>query len=77
MFICNDPVLKKYLSKRLLPPDAIVMALVETLEEKYHQCAMANIYNPATFFKATYNHEKKVLTHGVTRKGMKGILSFI
>ena len=38
---------------------------------------MDNLYNSATFFKAAYNHEKKVLTHGVTRKLMIGILSCI
>ena len=38
---------------------------------------MENIYNSATFFKSDYNHENKVLTNGVTRKVMRGILPCI
>ena len=37
---------------------------------------MDNIYNSATFFKAAYNHEKK-LPRGVMREVMRGILSWI
>ena len=53
--ICNDPVSKKYLTKRLSSLDAIVMELFDTEAEKKYQCAMDNIYNSATFFKAAYN----------------------
>ena len=59
------------------PLDARVMAIFDTVQEKNHQLAMDNLYNSATFFKAAYNHEKKVLTHGVTRKLMIGILQCI
>ena len=34
---------------------------------------MDNLYNSIAFFKAGYNHKKKVLCHGVTRMGMQGI----
>ena len=50
-----------------------VMEIFDTEEEKHHKPAMYSLYNQANFFKASYNNEKKVLTHGVTRKGTRGI----
>ena len=55
------------------PLDPRVMYLFDTIEENHYQYTMDNIYNSATFFKAVYNHEKKLPTHGVTRKIMRGI----
>ena len=49
------------------------MALFDSLKDKYHQCAMDNLYNSATFCKKAYNHPQKVLVHGVARKGMRGV----
>jgi hypothetical protein len=49
------------------------MALFDTLEDKYHHCGMDNLYNSAAFCKAGYTHPNKVLIHGVTRKGGRGI----
>jgi len=34
---------------------------------------MDNLYNSTAFCKAAYNHNNKVLCHGVTRKGGRGI----
>eukprot|EP00957_Ditylum_brightwellii_P084676 6438645-Ditylum_brightwellii.AAC.1 len=34
---------------------------------------MDNLYNSASFCRADYNHEPKVLCHGVARKGGRGI----
>eukprot|EP00957_Ditylum_brightwellii_P149143 11357731-Ditylum_brightwellii.AAC.1 len=45
----------------------------EFLKHEHHQYAMDNLYNSASFYRAAYNHEKKVLCHGVTRKGGRGI----
>ena len=52
---------KKYWSKNLLPLDAIVMALLDTVEGKHHQCKLDHIYKSANFFEAANNHEKKYL----------------
>ena len=73
IFMCNDTVSKIYLAKSLSLLDVRVMALFDTVQEKHHQCAMYNLYKSATIFKAAYNHEKKGLTHGVTRKVIRGI----
>ena len=59
------------------PLDARVMSLFDTVEEKYHQRDMDNIYKSNAFFKAEYNHKKKVLTRGVRSKVSRGILPFI
>ena len=34
---------------------------------------MDNLYNSATFCKRAYMHKNKVLVHGVTRKGKRGL----
>ena len=69
----NDPALKKYLRQGLSLLHSRVMALFDSLEDEHHQCAMDNLYNSATFCRAAHNHENKVLCHGVTRKGGRGI----
>ena len=38
---------------------------------------MENLYNSAVFCKKAFNHKFKVLCHGVTRKGMRGIPSSV
>ena len=55
------------------PLHARVMALFDTLEEKYHHAGFDNLYNSASFCRASYNHNKNVLCHGVTRTGGQGI----
>ena len=49
------------------------MTLFDTLPDRNHICAMDNLYNSATFFRQAYTHEKRVMVHGVMRKGMRGI----
>ena len=34
---------------------------------------MYNLYNSAEFCRAAYNHTRKIICQGVTRKGMRGI----
>ena len=52
IFMCNDPLSKTYLAKRMLSLHAIVMAFFDTVEEKHHKCAMNNIYKSDAFFRA-------------------------
>jgi hypothetical protein len=73
IFMRNDPAPKEYTSKGLSPLHSRVMALFDTVKDDHHQCAMDNLYNSVAFCKAAVNHSKKVLCHGVTRKGMRGI----
>ena len=49
------------------------MSLFESLADKFHLCGMDNLYTSAHFCKAAYQHEKKVLIHGVARKGGLGV----
>ena len=67
----NDPAPRKY--SAYSPLHARVMALFDSLEEKYHHAGFDNLYNSASFCRASFNHNKKVLCHGVTRKGGRGI----
>ena len=69
----NDPAPKKYLRQGLLLLHSRVMALFDLVDEDHHQCAMDNVYNSATFCRAAYNHENRVLCHGVTRNRGRGI----
>ena len=73
VYMRNDPAPRKYLKEGLSPLHARVMALYDSVEDQNHHCAMDNLYNSAAFCKAAYNHEKRVLVHGVTRKGMRGL----
>ena len=45
IFICNDPLEKTYLAKRMLPLHSRVMDFFGTVDEKHHQCAIYNLYN--------------------------------
>ena len=72
-FFRNEPAPVEYKRQGMSPLHSRVMSLFDSLEENYHQCAMDNLYNSVNFCKRAYNHEKKVLVHGVTRKGMRGI----
>ena len=69
----NDPAIKNYLKQGLSPLHSRVMELFDALKDSYHHCTMDNLYNSAAFFRAAYNHTKKILCQGVTRKGMHGI----
>ena len=75
IFMCNDPSPKKNLAKKMLQLHARVMAFFDTMEEKHHQCAMYNLYNSDCFFQDSVQSREKLLSRGVTRKGMRGILS--
>ena len=57
----------------MFPLDARAMTLFDTVEGKHHQYAMDDLYKSVTYFEAVYNQERKVLTHGVMRKGIRGI----
>ena len=69
----KDPAPEEYLKKGLSPLHSCTMALFDTLKDENHQCAMDNLYNSAAFCLAAVNHKFKVLCHGVTRKGGRGI----
>ena len=71
-YMRNDPPPKKH-SSTLSPLHARVMALYDTLKEKFHHIGFDNLYNSAAFCRASFLHPKKPLVHGVTRKGMRGI----
>lgn len=77
VFFRNDPAPKEYLSWGLSPLHSRVMKLFDSVSAKYHHCTMDNLYNSTKFCKASYNHPKKVLCAGVTRKGMRGIPSCV
>ena len=47
------------------------------MKEKFHHIGFNNLYNSTAFGRASFLHEKKLLVHGVTRKGMRGIPSCV
>jgi hypothetical protein len=53
------------------------MALFDTLTDEYHHCGMDNLYNSVNFCKAGFANRNKVLIHGVTRKGGRGLPSSV
>lgn len=68
VYMKNDPAPPKYLKQGLSSLHSRLMALSDSVEDEYHHCAMNSLYNSAAFCKAVFNHEKKVMCHGVTRK---------
>ena len=73
VYMRNDPAPRQYIRMGLSPLHSRVMSLFDACKDKYHRCAMDNLYNSAAFCRAAYNHPMKVLCHGVTRKGGRGI----
>ena len=73
----NHPAPPKYLKMKLSPPHSRVMALFDSLTDRNHICAMDNLYNSATFCRVSFTHEKRVMVHGVARKGMRGVPSSV
>ena len=73
----NDPAPVKYLKEGMSPLHSRVLSLFDALEDDYHHCAMDNLYNSAAFCRAAVNHPRKVLCHGVTRKGGRGLPSCV
>ena len=73
----NDPAPKNYLKKGLSPLHPRVMALFDMVPNKHHQCAMDNLYNSTVFHKAAFNHKNKLLCHGITRLGARGVPPYV
>jgi hypothetical protein len=48
------------------------MWLFDSLLDDHHQIGMDNLYNSAAFCRAAFLHLRKVLCHGVVRKGGRG-----
>ena len=47
--------------------------MFDYVKYELHPCAMDNMYNSTYFCGYGYNHKKKLLCHGVTRKVQCGI----
>ena len=71
----NPP--KKYIDQGLSPLHARLMFLFDSMEDKYHECGVDNLYMSAKFARDAYMHENKIKLHGVTRKSGRGLPSFV
>jgi hypothetical protein len=74
-FTGNEPPPGKYISQGHSPLHfQVLLWLFDSLKDDHHHCGMDNIYNSAKFCCASYyEHDRKVLCHGVARKGLRGI----
>ena len=72
-YMRNEPAPTKYTSKGFSPLHSRVLSLFDSLKDDHHHCGMDNLYNSAKFCRAAYQHDRRVLCHGVTRKGGRGI----
>ena len=73
----NDPSNEEYTKTGLSPSHSRVMKLFDSVEDDYHVYGMDRLYNYLTFLKRVWNHKSKLKVHGVTRKGMRGILGCV
>lgn len=69
----NEPPPRQYKKEGFSPLHSRVLALFDNLHDEYHRCGMDNLYMSARFARAAFNHPKKVMVSGVTRKGMRGL----
>lgn len=67
----EPPLLPSTLCKALFMQR--VLWLFDHLMDNYHRIWMDNLYLSAKFCKAAYNHERKVLIAGVTRRNGRGL----
>ena len=72
-YMRNEPAPQKYLNMGFSPLHCRVLALFDSLHDELHNCGMDNLYNSAKFCRGAYLHPKKVLCHGVARKGGRGV----
>ena len=49
------------------------MYFFDSCGDEYHICGVNNLYMSDKFFKDTFNYNKKINLHGVTRKSVSGI----
>ncbi|CAB9519576.1 unknown protein [Seminavis robusta] len=73
VYFRNEPPPAKYIRQGFSPLHARVLWLFDQLRDNYHRVWMDNLYLSAKFVKGCYNHERKVLIAGVTRKQGRGI----
>jgi hypothetical protein len=73
----NEPAPAFFRKKGLSPLHSRVMALFDSIKDRYHHCGMDNLYNSVNFCKAGFANRNKVLIHGVTRKGGRGLPSSV
>ena len=73
LHFCNHPAPPKYIKMNLSPLHYFLMDLFDSLQDKNHVCGMDELYNSSTFCRKLYTHDKRVMVHGVARKGMQEI----
>ena len=72
-YFWNEPPLQHCIDKELYPLHACVIGLIDYVTELHHPIGMDNLYTSVKFTKAWLNNPKKVLIHGVIRKGICGV----
>ena len=73
IYFCNNPDPSHYLKQGMSPLHARVLSLFDSTKDKFRVCGVDKLYNSALLCNRTFSHLAKVMIHGVTRKGMRGI----
>jgi len=73
VYFQNVPPPDKYINAGMSPIHSRVLWLFDHLEDKFHRVWMDNLCLSASFARASFNHPKKVMIAGVTRKGGRGL----
>ena len=69
----HDPPPEKYNAIGISLIHARVMYFFDSCGDEYHICGVDNLYMSDKFFKDTFNYNKKINLHGVTRKSVSGL----
>jgi len=73
----NVPPPDKYIKAGFSTIHARVLWLFDHLQDLHHRVWMDNLFLSASFCRACWNHPKKVMIAGVTRKGGRGLPAFV
>ena len=69
----NDLANVEYTKTGLSPLHSSVITLFDSVEDDHHVCGMENLYNSVTFCDRSWNQQRKLKVHVVTRKVMRGV----
>ena len=73
----HEPPHEKYTAIGLSPLHDRVMYLFDLCKDEYHICGVENLYMSAKFCKDTFNHNKKINLHVVTRNSCRGLPEYV
>ena len=77
LYFRHEPPLENYTKQGISPFYARVMYLFDSCDNEYHICGVDHLYMSTKFCIDSFNHNKKIKLHGVTKNSGRGIPDFV